>query len=140
VKASSGLPTLAERLGVADAKFRTPEATVRTFATALTVGNLDAATSCLAPEVSLLTPDGTAVSGQSAREVLRQLIDQRPRIEMEPPGTVIAGGVAYVNQRWRIRIEAASEQGYEQVVSPILVLRQVGEQWKLAIAALWIKR
>jgi ketosteroid isomerase-like protein len=131
----------ADDLAVAQAWFGTPEAAVRAFIWALASGDLEAATACLTSDSSLVTPDATSVSGRGAiRGVLAQLIAQQPEISIGPSSTLAAGDVAFVNQRWRIRLRASPDSSYVQVVSPILVLHRVDDDWKLAIAAPWVRQ
>lgn len=129
---------LAEQAEPIRARFATPEATVRTFAAALRVGNLEAMTDCFTLDSCLVTPDATAVSGRGAvRGVLAQLVSQRAEIAIESSGTVTAGDLAFVSQRWRIGIGGSGEQAHIEEVAPVLILRQSESEWKLAIAAPW---
>lgn len=111
---------------------------MRSFLAAIAAGDVEAATECLAPDSSLVTPDATTVSGRGPiRGILAQLIAQRPQIAAEAAGALVAGDVAYVNQRWRVAHGAAGGEQYVQVLSPILVLRRLEGEWKVAIAAPW---
>lgn len=129
---------LAETSKSARARFASPEATVRTFVAALQGARLGLALECFAEQSCLVTPDSTAVSGRGPiGDILAQLISQRAQIAIESSGAVIAGELAFVNQRWRIGIGKGSEDPHSWEVVPVLVLSRVRSEWKLAIAALW---
>jgi ketosteroid isomerase-like protein len=114
-----------------------PEAVVRAFSSALRAGDLESASDYMAKDSCLVTPDATIVSGRGAiRGILAQLIAQRPEISIEPGTVLTAGDIAFVAQRWRLRLEASSPP-YVQDVNPILVLRREEGDWKLAITAPW---
>jgi len=131
------LPRQAERELPTRARFATPEATIRTFAAALESARLGVAMECFTEQACLLTPDATAVNGRGAiGDILAQLIGQRVRIAIENFGTLVAGETALVNQRWQMR-SGGSDNPHCQVAVPILVLRRVGKEWKLVIAAPW---
>jgi ketosteroid isomerase-like protein len=135
------LASLVESRADPGTRFETPVGTVRAFAAALSVGDLEAAIACFATESCFVTPDATAVSGRGAiRGVLAQLIAQRAKISMEASSTLFAGDVVFVNQHWRIRLGATSGATYVQAVNPVLVLRREEDSWKLAIAAPWNRR
>lgn len=120
------------------ARFASPEATVRTFVAALREARLGVALECFAEESCLVTPDATAISGRGAiGDVLTQLIAQRAEILPESSGAVIAGGIAFVNQRWRIAVGRGSEHVHYDEVVPVLVLRRNRSEWRFAIAAPW---
>jgi ketosteroid isomerase-like protein len=133
------LAKLAEQAAAAPARFATPEATVRTFVAALREGRLGLALECFAEEACLVTPDATAISGRGAiGGILAQLISQRAGIAIESSGAaLVAGDLAFVNQRWRIAVGQDGEQGYAEEVVPVLVLARTRSAWKLAIAAPW---
>lgn len=120
-----------------DIETDTPEGTARAFRSAIRFGWLDAAAALLAREACFVTPDSTVIKGRGAiRSVLAQLIAQRPEISTEPATVLIAGDVAFVTQRWHMRVGVAGGS-VEQDVRPVLVLRREGDAWKLAITAPW---
>lgn len=132
------MATLAEREVAPRARFATPEATLRTFAAALGQARLGWAMECFAAQASFVTPDATGVSGRAGiGEVLAQLIDQRAGIEIDSAGALIAGDLAFVSQRWRLSLGSDPSSRQSQEVTPLLVLRQVAQEWKLAIIAPW---
>jgi ketosteroid isomerase-like protein len=99
---------------------------------------LGVALECFAAQSCLVTPDATAISGRGAiGEILTQLISQRAEIAIETSGALIAGDLAFVNQRWRIVVGRGGEQAHLQEVAPVLVLCRARSQWKFAIAAPW---
>ena len=131
----------AKRAAERGARFSTPAETVRAFASALGLGDLEAAIACFAADSCFVTPDSTSVSGRGAiRGVLAQLIAQTTKISIESSSTLFAGDVAFVNQHWQIRVGASAHAAYLQPVSPVLVLRHEESDWKLAVAAPWTRR
>lgn len=132
---------LGERVHAAEsprARFASPEATVRAFAAALRDARFGAALECFAKRSCLVTPDATTISGRSAiGDILTQLISQRAKIAIESSGAVIAGDLAFVNQRWRITVGRDGEQPHLREVVPVLVLCRDRSEWKLAITAPW---
>lgn len=123
---------------VAAGPLATPQACAHAFAAAVGEGDLKAAGNCLAPEVTLITPDATAVTGRGAvRDVLAQLIANGSTIEFDLAGVIEAGDVAFVQQRWRIRFDAVVGPPYLQALTPNLVAHRLGTQWCLAILAPW---
>ncbi len=108
------------------------------FAAALSLGDLDAATACFARDGCLITPDATAVHGRDRiRPLLAQLACRHTEIEVEVSNVVGAGGVVLAHERWRIRFDGLEGRRVEQELSPTLVLRRIEDEWRLAIAAPW---
>jgi ketosteroid isomerase-like protein len=103
---------------------------------ALGEGDLDAAAACFAPDACLIAPEGAEVHGEAAiRARLAQLIASRAEVAIELAGVLAAGDVALAYERWTIHAEGAGELA--PGLHPTLVLRRIGEEWKLAIAAPW---
>jgi ketosteroid isomerase-like protein len=103
---------------------------------ALDEGDLDAAASCFAPDACLIVPDATAVHGEAAiRARLAELIESRAEVVIELAGVLAAGDIALAHERWTFRSEG--DQALSQAPHPTLVLRRLGAEWKLAIAAPW---
>jgi ketosteroid isomerase-like protein len=103
---------------------------------ALGSGDLDAAAACFAPDACLIAPEGTEVHGEGAiRARLAQLIQSRAEVQIELAGVLAAGDIALAYERWRIRSEGVEGNG--RAHHPTLVLRRLGAEWKLAIAAPW---
>jgi hypothetical protein len=101
---------------------------------ALNAADLDAATDCFLCGACVITPDDTAVHGLDAvRDILAQLIAGRARFEV-PASASPAPGV--VRQCWLVRCEGVGGIHLEQVLDPLFVLRRIGDEWKLASAAL----
>jgi ketosteroid isomerase-like protein len=116
----------------------TPEQVPVAFAAALNAGQLQPATLCFAPDACLVSPDATAISGRGEiRGLLAQLIDRGSRIDIEASALVLGGDVAFVTQRWTLSTVATADERYVQALSPTLVLRRLGTEWKLAIAMPW---
>lgn len=116
----------------------TPEQALLSFAEALSVGDLDAATSCFARDAYLLTPDATAIQGrEEIRSILAQLIDRRIEIRVQASKMLTVGEVALGSERWTLRSEGIGGSAFEQTCSPTVVLHRIEGAWKLAIAAPW---
>jgi ketosteroid isomerase-like protein len=125
-------PPLGERFAA------TPRLACKAFAKALNAGDLDAAVACFAPSACLVVGDGTAVHGEAAiRARLAQLIESRAEVAIELAGVLAAGDVALAHERWTIRSGGVGGSRFEQTSCPTLVLRRIGDEWKLAIAAPW---
>jgi uncharacterized protein (TIGR02246 family) len=108
------------------------------FAQALSVGDLDSATSCFARDGCLVTPDATVIHGRERiRGVLAQMVSQRTEIRIELSSSIDAGDVLLVHQRWRIRSGERPRERFEQTADAVLVLKQIEGRWKLSIAAPW---
>jgi ketosteroid isomerase-like protein len=132
------VPRLAETAKAPPARFANPEATVRTFMAAVKGARLGVALECFAEQSCLVTPDATAVSGRGPiGDLLAQLISQQTQIAIESSGAVVADDLAFVNQRWRIAVGRGSDHAHSWEVVPVLVLRRVRSEWKLAIVAPW---
>ena len=116
----------------------TPERVPAFFAAALNAGDLRLATSCFSRDACLIAPGATAIHGrEEIRALLAQMIDRTSRIDIELSTIVRAGDVAYVIQRWTLGSVAAAGEVYTQILTPTLVLRRFGADWKLVIAIPW---
>jgi ketosteroid isomerase-like protein len=114
-----------------------PRLACRALERALGAGDLEAAAACFAPDACLIAPDGSAVHGKGAiRACLARLIDSGAGVAIELSGVHAAGDIALAHERWRARSQGSSG-GFAQAPHPTLVLRRLGEEWKLAIAAPW---
>jgi ketosteroid isomerase-like protein len=123
---------------VANGPLATPRECVHAFAAALGHGDLATAVNCLAPEVTLITPDATSVSGcGTVRGVLAQLIAAAPKIAFEFAAVIEAGPVAFAQQRWRISSELIAGSPHLQTLNPSFVVLRDGIRWHLAILAPW---
>ncbi|MGN6256917.1 MAG: YybH family protein [Solirubrobacterales bacterium] len=116
---------------------RDPE-TSRSFARALTRGDLDAATACFTRDGCLITPDATAIHGRrQIRLLLAQMVLQRIEIEVELSSTILAGDVVLARERWQVRAAGPDGGSRAQTLRPTLVLRLIEEAWKLSVLAPW---
>ena len=110
----------------------------RAFAEALGAGLPELAAACFASDGCLVTPDATAVHGrEDICLVLVQLVALQARVETQTTAVFEAGELALVRQRWRIALHAPGEDQIVQPTFPTFVLRRMGTEWKLAIAAPW---
>lgn len=108
------------------------------FVLALGAGDLEAATACFVKDACLITPDTTTIRGRERiRPVLAQLISRHTAIKVDFSNVLVTGDVALARERWTIRCDGIEGSRFEQASSPILVLRWIEGEWKLAIAALW---
>ncbi len=104
----------------------------------LSAGKLDAAAACFARDACLITQDATAIHGRDRiRPLLAQLIARHAQIEVEFSNALIAGDVAFSQERWTVRMDGIEGSRFEQVCEPTLVLRWIDERWKVGIAAPW---
>lgn len=104
----------------------------------LSTGRLEAAAACFAKDACLLTPDSTAVHGrESIRPLLAQLIARHPQIEVEFSNVLIAGDIAFSQERWLVRTDGAEGSRFEQTCESTLILHWIEERWKVVIAAPW---
>lgn len=114
------------------------EAVARRFARAMLNGDHRSATACFSPRASMLTADGTEVSGRAAVEaVLRQLTSSEQRLEIRVGRTVVAEGVALCTQFWRRGGRDSNGGGYEEATAARIVLTGSAGRWEIAIASPW---
>ena len=120
---------------------RTPEESTRALAASITRGDLEAATSCFAKDACLLTPDATVVRGrEEIRRILHQLIAAGSQIEVQESSIVLAGEVALGTERWAMSSAGSEGEPFIRTLTPTVVLRQVEDVWKLAVAMPWGRR
>ena len=125
-------------MGSATVETTTGQPACRAFVRALSGGDLDGASACFARDGCLITPDATAVHGRDRiRPLLAQLIARRVEIEVELSSTVAGGGVALIQERWRLRAAGAGGARVEQILQATLTTARVEGEWKLLIAAPW---
>lgn len=120
---------------------RTPRESTRAFAASLSRGDLDAAAHCFTKDACLITPDATAVRGrEEIRPILHQLIVVGSRVEVQESSIVIAGEVALGTERWVLTTPGSEGSPFTRTLTPTLVLRQLEDVWKLAVAMPWGRR
>jgi uncharacterized protein (TIGR02246 family) len=108
------------------------------LATALSSGDLEAATACFARDGCLLTADATTIRGrEDIRAVLRQLISMSADVQVEQRALLVSGEIALAAEHWTTRFLAYSGATYARSRSTSTVLRRVEGIWKLQIAAPW---
>src|SRR5260370_33064069 len=92
----------------------------------LSAGDLRRGNACLAKDVCLLTPDGTAVHGREAvRRVLAQLIATDLRIEVESSRVLVGGDSALSRERWSISSNGVDGERARGVLHPTLSLQRI---------------
>lgn len=117
---------------------QTPQETTRTFAASISRGHLDAAAYCFAKDACLVTPDSTAVRGRDEiRPILHQLIVLESQIEVQESSILAAGEVALGTERWVVTSPSSEGSPFARTLIPLLVLRQLEDIWKLAVALPW---
>jgi ketosteroid isomerase-like protein len=117
---------------------KAPQESTRAFATSISRGDLDAAALCFAKDACLVTPDATAVRGrEEIRPILHQLIVLESRIEVEESSILLAGEVALGTERWTVTSPGSEGGSFTRSLTPMVVLRQLEDVWKLAVALPW---
>jgi ketosteroid isomerase-like protein len=117
---------------------KTPQEGTRAFAASIGRGDLDAAAHCFAKDACLVTPDATAVRGrEEIRPILHQLIVLESRIEVEESSILLAGEVALGTERWTVTSPGSEGASFTRSLTPMVVLRQLEDVWKLAVALPW---
>ena len=120
---------------------RTPRESTRALATSISRGDLDGAARCFAKDACLLTPDATAVRGrEEIKPILHQLIVVGSQIEIQESSIVLAGEVALGSERWLISSAGSEGEPFTRALTPTIVLRQIEDAWKLAVAMPWVRR
>ncbi len=113
-------------------------AACRRFAEAVGNRELGRAAKCFAPDGCLITADRTAVYGRERiRPLLAQMIARRTVIAIEGSVVLASGEVALATERWAISCDGAGGERFTSASNPLLVLRRIGTEWKLEIAAPW---
>jgi ketosteroid isomerase-like protein len=116
----------------------TPQESTRAFAAAIGRGDLNAAAYCFAKDACLVTPDATAVRGRDEiRPILHQLIVLGSQIEVQESSVLAAGEVALGTERWLVTSPGSEGSPFTRALTPMLVLRQLEDVWKLAVALPW---
>ncbi|HVD41953.1 MAG TPA: nuclear transport factor 2 family protein [Solirubrobacterales bacterium] len=120
---------------------RTPRESTRALAASISSGDLDGAARCFAKDACLLTPDATAVRGrEEIKPILHQLIVARSQIEVQDSSIVLAGEVALGSERWLVTSAGSEGTPFTRTLTPTIVLRQIEDVWKLAVAMPWVRR
>ena len=117
---------------------QTPQESSRAFAASISRGDLDAAAHCFAKDACLVSPDATAVRGRDEiRPILHQLIVLESQIEVQESSVLAAGEVALGTERWLVTSPGSEGSPFTRALTPMLVLRQLEDVWKLAVALPW---
>jgi ketosteroid isomerase-like protein len=120
---------------------RTPRESTRALAASISRGDLDGAARCFAKDACLLTPDATAVRGrEEIKPILHQLIVAGSQIEVQDSSIVLAGEVALGSERWLVTSAGSEGSPFTRTLTPTIVLRQIEDVWKLAVAMPWVRR
>jgi len=120
---------------------RTPRESTRALAASISRGDLDSAARCFAKDACLLTPDATAVRGrEEIKPILHQLIVTGSQIEVQDSSIVLAGEVALGSERWIVTSAGSEGSPFTRTLTPTVVLRQIEDVWKLAVAMPWVRR
>jgi ketosteroid isomerase-like protein len=117
---------------------KTPQESTRAFAASISRGDIDAAAHCFAKDACLVTPDATAVRGRDEiRPILHQLIVLESQIEVQDSSVLAAGEVALGTERWIVTSPSSEGGSFTRALTPLLVLRQLEDVWKLGVALPW---
>jgi len=120
---------------------RTPRESTRALAASISRGDLESAARCFAKDACLLTPDATAVRGrEEIKPILHQLIVTGSQIEVQDSSIVLAGEVALGSERWIVTSAGSEGSPFTRTLTPTVVLRQIEEVWKVAVAMPWVRR
>lgn len=120
---------------------RTPRESTRALAASIGRGDLESAARCFAKDACLLTPDATAVRGrEEIKPILHQLIVTGSQIEVQDSSIVLAGEVALGSERWIVTSAGSEGSPFTRTLTPTVVLRQIEDVWKLAVAMPWVRR
>jgi Domain of unknown function (DUF4440) len=118
----------------------TPEHLTRTFAEAISSGDLVAARGCFSHRARLLTPGETTVEGrESIGAVLVQLIGMKMAIRAQPHRLSYLDDLALLAERWHMRHARVEGQGFlDQTTRALSLHRRIdGEGWKIIFLAPW---
>lgn len=111
---------------------------VRSFAAALSAGDVPRAAACFTREACLITPDGTAIHGRAEIvPILAQLAARRTELDVEQLVLHPAGDVCLAGGRFSMRSDGPEGVRYSECCSPILTLRSVEGLWKIAVLSPW---
>ena len=120
---------------------RTPRESTRALAASISCGDLDSAAHCFTKDACLLTPDATAVRGrEEIKPILHQLIVAGSQIEVQDSSIVLAGEVALGHERWVVTSAGSEGSSFTRTLTPTVVLRQIEDIWKVAVATPWARR
>jgi ketosteroid isomerase-like protein len=120
---------------------RTPRESTRALADAISRGDLEGAARCFAKDACLITPDSTAVRGrEEIKPILHQLIVTGSQIEVQESSIVLAGEVALGSERWILTSAGFDGTPFTRTLTPTVVMKQIEDTWKLAVAMPWGRR
>ncbi|HEV3046209.1 MAG TPA: enoyl-CoA hydratase-related protein [Solirubrobacteraceae bacterium] len=109
-----------------------PEQLQHLFAERANAGDLDGIVELYEPDATFTGPDGVSVVGSSAiRARLAELLALSPQIETLASETVLAGDVALISNRWRMRLGGAAD-GFDGA-SREVARRQAAGDWLYVI-------
>lgn len=110
-----------------------PAGASRIFAEALLAGDVGAAARCFDPRGSMLTADGTEVSGLAGiAEILGQIAASKASLRIRLGRTLRVGPVAMATQIWDRDIGGSTSSSTAR-----LVLHESAGRWPILIAAPW---
>ena len=116
----------------------TPRLACEALCRSINSGDREAALACFARGAGLLGPDGSISQGETAlRARLGALISAGAQVAVELYGVTIAADIALAHERWQISYGGRPDPAAAGAPGPTLVLRLIGGEWKLAIAAPW---
>lgn len=115
-----------------------PDQASLVLAQAICAGDLEGASSCFARDACFVAPDGTQTSGRDQiRLLLGQMIAANTQIEVVAGSVLIAGEIALASEHWDIGFRDAHGTPFHQASPANMVLRRIGHDWSLVVAAPW---
>ncbi len=118
--------------------FPAPGEASHILARAIRDRDIDVASSCFARDACFVAPDATTTHGRDEiRSLLTQMIGTDTRVEVEASTALIAGDIALVSEHWQISFRDVYGTPFRQMSPANMVLRRIGDDWTLVIAAPW---
>ncbi|MGE5281956.1 MAG: YybH family protein [Chloroflexota bacterium] len=116
----------------------TPRLACEALCGAINQGDVEAALACFAPGAALVWSDGSTAAGEQAiRARLQELISAGAEVQIELRGVLVAQDTALAHERWQISHDGVPDARLAHSPAPSLVLRCLGGEWRIAIAAPW---
>lgn len=136
--AAVGVPAAGGSVPLSERHVATPRLACEALARAINSGDLEAAIACFSPGACLVWEDGTVAQGEAAvRDRLTELVARAARVRIELRGVLVAADTALAHERWQIAYADGVDGGAAPAPCPTLVLRLLGGEWRIAIAAPW---
>jgi uncharacterized protein (TIGR02246 family) len=114
---------------------RTPEEVHSSYEEAFNAGDIDALVSLYEPGATFFAQPGPAMTGHTAiREILRQFLVMKPRLEMAPAKVLSSGDLALLFSKWTMNAVGSDGESIAlQGETTDVVRQQPNGDWLLAI-------